>query len=195
MLPYQLPVFACGILAFFLIRNGALACRAKAGQALPPVQIMRRNRFRAWLLLGVFAYAFWALPSIGGRSLPPTVSWSLAFMVLTLSLSLWEIPLLVNGFFRYLGKISYSVYLTHLIVLQPVIAMVLEYARKHQVHWKPLKYFLITLALTLAISMIFSTITYWLIEQPGQWMGRRLIDRLERHHVPQPRLAETAASL
>ena len=103
-----------------------------------------------------------------------------------LALSGQTMPLLINAWLRYLGKISYSCYLIHFLVLSLVLQYFeIDITRSPFVHIDNnlssllnflvyIKIMIVTLFLTVAIS----TLTLYLVENPGIALGRRLVDRL-----------------
>jgi peptidoglycan/LPS O-acetylase OafA/YrhL len=77
----------------------------------------------------------------------------------------------VNVLTRYLGRISYSIYLVHptvVFMLSPLYQWV--YQRSPSVTVA----FLASLTLTLAIVLPISSLTYRLIEAPGVLLGKRV---------------------
>jgi len=102
------------------------------------------------------------------------------------ALSGQTMPLLINAWLRYLGKISYSCYLIHFAVL----SLVLKYFKidislfAHHVNsLSSLENFFIYLkitVMTLVITTGISTLTLHLVENPGIALGRRLIERLNK---------------
>jgi len=172
MLPFQFPAFAAGIVCFFVCRNVWPAIESSDERT------RRRHRRISWALLAAFVVLWWLMPATNRRYLPITFGSALAFVPLTLALALYENPLLVNGFFTHLGKVSYSVYLIHRAILDPIEHWVSQ-ATIHW-HWHPIGQWLLSLACVTLACMALATITYWLIEQPGQVLGRMLIARIER---------------
>ncbi|RWB29153.1 MAG: acyltransferase [Mesorhizobium sp.] len=84
---------------------------------------------------------------------------------------------LANGFFHLMGELSFSIYLIHLLVLQPVAAFVItQYGHALSA---PLR-FAIVVAVVLPVVCLLSWITYTLIEVPGQKMGRFVVQRFGR---------------
>jgi len=71
---------------------------------------------------------------------------------------------------RWLGRVSYSVYLVHILVLDAVMAIVLHFLpRVHR------SVFLeIVLPSTIVATLLLSGFTFRLIEQPGMRLGKRL---------------------
>ncbi|UVK37647.1 acyltransferase [Mesorhizobium sp. AR10] len=119
---------------------------------------------REALVLGFFALVLYRmLPGMAGR-----VARAIA---VTLS----------NRFFHLMGELSFSIYLIHLLVLQPVAALVItEYGHDLAA---PLR-FAIVVAVVLPTVTLLSWITYNLIEVPGQKAGRFVVQRFGRKNQP-----------
>ncbi|EZP77633.1 acyltransferase [Parageobacillus genomosp. 1] len=77
---------------------------------------------------------------------------------------------LVNPVFIFLGKISYSLYLMHLIVS----ALIFE----HSLFGHAIKNIYLLMAISLIISLITSTITYYLVEKPFIKLGKNLVKKI-----------------
>lgn len=102
-----------------------------------------------------------------------------AFLEPAWSISLeWQFylvaPLLTNPIVRYLGRISYSLYLSHTVVI-----IVIQYAL---LTWAPglsqMAHFVVLLASTTAVTIAVSAVLYRCIEIPGIQAGRSLARRL-----------------
>lgn len=88
---------------------------------------------------------------------------------------------LSNRFFHLMGELSFSIYLIHLLVLQPVAAFVIsEFGHELSA---PLR-FAIVVAVVLPTVTLLSWITYTLIEVPGQKAGRFVVQRFGRKTAP-----------
>jgi peptidoglycan/LPS O-acetylase OafA/YrhL len=90
------------------------------------------------------------------------ITLAVAFIILALS-STPLIKLLSLNFISFLGKISYSLYLYHFIVFLTLAYTIQPY----------IPYWLFGL-LTLAISILAATASYYAVEKPAMALGRRL---------------------
>ena len=157
----HLPVFMLGMVAFDLWQ----------AQQLRHVQ----RRDIGLLLIAAF---FALLPVlIGGRAGPflgPFYWQGLLFVCLLLGLALAPIELLVNRTTRFLGKISYSVYLGHFTVIYFLSPF---YRRVYALHVGTGVKFLAAVLLTWAVLVPLSYLSYRLIELPGMRLGRRILRR------------------
>jgi peptidoglycan/LPS O-acetylase OafA/YrhL len=166
VLPNQLPVFGLGILLYFVWRGG-------------PASVFRPGPLlvaAGTILLSAVTQPNW--PS-GLPSVPNHVLLAAGFVVLALSLSRYEHPLLVNPVTTFIGKISFSLYVVHFGVL---------YAAQH-LGWinvvEPTNGRLAILnlglrfLLVLGASSALAWCTYRWIEVPFINVGKKLIARLE----------------
>lgn len=94
---------------------------------------------------------------------------SLVALLLLLALALHPWALFVNPVTRFIGKISYSIYILHFF---PCIYL------QRSVSGSPLTRFLLCFWGTLAVTVPLAYITWHWIEEPGISVGRRLIDYL-----------------
>jgi peptidoglycan/LPS O-acetylase OafA/YrhL len=154
----QAAYFAVGILCYFVFKNRDVFQRAPGMAWLAgAVSIM----IVAYLMLRPVSLALWigvfALvvnEGDGGRNL--------------ISAACRSRP------FQFLGKISYSIYLTHALVLDAVSLTVLHLFPDIT---KPL-HFNLAMLLTLPLTLILSALTYFLIEKPGMAVGQSLADKV-----------------
>ncbi|GAB3893675.1 acyltransferase family protein [Spirosoma agri] len=167
-LPYQLPVFGCGIVAYYLVIRGERHIRL--GVAIFAIGVL----------------AFLILSKTVGKlfipDLPHTLHLfgSLGFILLIIGASRHMYPVrffLINRLTRYVGKVSYSAYLTHFGVLfwmDRVIPQ--QLIPVHSVLTNMLNFHLKFLLIVL-ITVLISTVTYRLIEEPVQQFGKRFLRR------------------
>ncbi|QYZ67607.1 MAG: hypothetical protein OI74_11785 [Gammaproteobacteria bacterium (ex Lamellibrachia satsuma)] len=84
-------------------------------------------------------------------------------------------PLFLNRISLWMGKVSYSIYLLHTLVITLISSVLLSYfdlARGD--------YFSILFVSTLILTMIFSWLTYRYIEKPGIILGKKLSSRFDK---------------
>jgi peptidoglycan/LPS O-acetylase OafA/YrhL len=167
--PVQFPVFAMGIFAYFFWKS-----YFKDNPVTHP-------RILSLYLLANFFVIFWVNLPISDYKLYLN---SCAFIPLIWGLSLCQWKIFVNPVTVYLGKISYSIYLTHLFFLKALPHVWLFAGR--WISFQPagsrtvciLSFFGVALA-----AAALSTLTYYFIEKPGIRFGGKLIEKWERHAV------------
>lgn len=162
----QAPVFAIGIVAFFLYRRFVAGRQARPG-------------LLAASLLVVFAMLTWLLlrQEVNLRrpaSLLQLYLWAGNFALLLLGLALHSPSLLVNGCTRFLGRISYSLYLVHPVVIFSLRSVFAHLAGLDLPNGLA---FALGVAVTLLVLVPLAAVSYHLIEEPGMRLGRRLIGR------------------
>jgi len=167
----HLPIFAVGILTYHIYSSFDR-------------DTVEERRFadvgNALFMGGIFCYFSWLkgwLPNVFGDSYYwQAIAYSCMF--LGLALSPWR--LVVNKATCYLGKISYSLYLNH----PPVVALLIPAYRWIYTQTPYLTFaFLASVALTFAVVVPLSILTYELIEAPGIALGKSLIARAHRRGV------------
>lgn len=88
-------------------------------------------------------------------------------------------PLLTNPFLLYLGRISYSLYLSHILVIIVIQYALLTWAP----HLSQMAHFGVLLVCTTAATIAVSTVLYRYLEVPGIHAGRYLASRLPVRRV------------
>lgn len=156
-LPSQMPIFLCGIIAYFLIIKNDYSINSKVLFALAVIMV---------------SHAIWTL-------LPNHFIISVGFTILLVSLAKFQTKLLINPFFTYLGKISFSGYLVHFAVLHWLNHFgLIDFISTNNTLYSILN-FSIRLIVVVGISTAIATLFYHLIEVPMQNIGRNFINRLE----------------
>jgi peptidoglycan/LPS O-acetylase OafA/YrhL len=158
---HMLPIFACGFLVYHLY-----------------TRTIRNRAIDSGWSLALLAGSAWVFSLIldQGRTfiVDRLVVQSLAFSLLVLGLAIKPWGLLVNKVTRFLGKISYSIYLNH-----PTVVWFLIPVYRIIYSWPvltTLKFF-VCLAITLAIVLPLSIGTYYLIEVNGSRLGQWVLNR------------------
>ncbi|HEY4146751.1 acyltransferase [Pinirhizobacter sp.] len=165
-LPNQLPIFLFGICAYFVM----------FGQAGRVATFFRQTSRGVNACLFMLAVATLLV-------LPPWLDdpravfvYGAAFALLALCLYRQPYRWLVNRPLQHIGKISFSGYLTHFFMLQVARKLL---AKVHAGdHLTPDLYFVATVLVALAGTVVVSSLTYRLVEVPGQALGKRLIQAL-----------------
>lgn len=160
--PRFLPEFAMGIFAYFLLRE-TIPWSDRNPEAACGVGM---------LLILLAAYIFIAIMrDVGDLGLPDNrYAKAVCCLLLLAGLSLRSVKLLVNRLTVYLGKVSYSLYLsqpTLILLLGPVYKRIYAHVDNLSVA------FIACCLLTYAILIPFATLTFRLIERPGIKLGKR----------------------
>lgn len=153
-LPAQLPVFGCGIIAYFIVIKRDISV----------------SKFNLGSLAGLFlATMIWP------KLIPPNIAFGLGFLLLLLALSKYEFKFIVNSPLQFLGTISYGAYLVHFAVLYWLgYWNFLDFIQPTNPLWAIINY-IFRLFTVLIITIPISYLSYKLIEQPMQKVGKWLI--------------------
>jgi peptidoglycan/LPS O-acetylase OafA/YrhL len=162
----HLPTFLSGVLAFVIWRSARFAQSRKLGAALFAVTI-------AGSLLVVYApFAYRWLTFVKGVRLDLYV-WSVLYMLLILAICFWPHRLIANRLTSGMGRISYSLYLWHPLI---IVLLVPVYTKLGSRLGTGLWNFLACSALTVACVSLVAHLSYRVIELPGMKYGKRLAD-------------------
>jgi peptidoglycan/LPS O-acetylase OafA/YrhL len=161
----HLPVFACGAIAYHVL--------------LPQGQLAQDSRDKGIAFASVALALYVALvngwlPSIFGD----LYYWqAISFLLLLLGLGWAPLKLAVNRFTTFLGRISYSLYLSHPTV---ILGLSHVYAWIYKQGFDLTIAFLTCLAITLIAVIAVAELTYRFIEAPGMKLGKRLNTALRK---------------
>lgn len=153
--PNQLPVFALGIVLYFMLIEK---------------ENWKNISFTSFLLLLVMVTVdlFWG----GSVFFPDHILFGLGFFLLAYFLSKFPLKLLNNEIVRHIGKISFSMYLMHFAVLYWMYHFgFIDFAENGI-----LNYF-IRYSIVIGISILISSLTYQWIELMFQKIGNKLISK------------------
>jgi len=157
--PVEFPIFLIGIAVYFFWKE-----KLKG-------RIKNQSMSRLFIASSLSLFCL-ALPS-GNKTLYLS---SLALALLVLGLSIFPWPILVNPFTRFVGRISFSVYLLHYYVLH--FAQNVANRSALLVHHPLVAFSVLVLTTTTAIIPL-SYLTFRLVEEPGRLLGKLLIATLE----------------
>jgi len=161
----QLPVFACGIILYFLIKTRPAEWRVE------PIVVFVFCLLLLTQLLTDTAFIF-----------PLHIQFAMAFVLLGYTLSRKEFFLLVNPVTVYIGKISYSMYLVHFAILYWLTRFnYVDFAPSDIPYFNGVNY-LLRFSCLASLTILTSTCTYYLIEVPFQNIGKSIVRRREIQH-------------
>jgi peptidoglycan/LPS O-acetylase OafA/YrhL len=135
---------------------------------------IRRNR-KIWMLVALTV----VIVAVGGARqfrflIHPSRTWFSAYVVAPMLFSLWVVWLRVrHPFVAWLGRISYSIYLFHLVVMIPIAVLVAAESHGAWRGWPVVVYLIPALLLTIVVS----TMVYYSVELPAINLGKRLAGR------------------
>ena len=108
-----------------------------------------------------------------GDFLPEYFLYGIAFVIFAFSLHCWPQIAFVNKFTVSIGKLSFSIYLVHFMILN---IMGLVFGNGFVV--KGNLGFALAFALVFSLSVLFSYVIYKVIESPGISLGKYIIQKL-----------------
>lgn len=170
--PSQAPAIIFGLIFYFLYG-------AKLGKPL--------TRMAAVLFFSGFCASFLLALYFGtGREVAPALApavLGIAFILLILSLQGWGRRIIVNALASRLGRISFSVYILHFLVLDIVALLIqsLHLSRSSPLTVCPI--LIVTLAVTSGLALISKRV----IEDPAITYGHKLSQRLMRRSCDEVR--------
>ncbi|WP_312944365.1 acyltransferase [Agrobacterium sp.] len=161
-LPLKLHVFAAGMLLASVLGDERkriwLALAGAVVLILIPIGGSTRllhEAARVGIVLGFFALVFHSRLPIGLSGLTKKVSQAMG-----------------APFVRYMGEFSFGAYLWHLMIMQPLIALLINHFPMGDVaRWA------VTLIICIPITYALAALGYYLVERPGQAMGRLATSR------------------
>ena len=169
--PNQFSVFALGAVAYFTMKD--------APRVMAFIE-RHSGRIAIGAILAFCVLAFMPLGKyIGGQTLIPAGhAASLSLVVLVLALSRHK-GLLVNRPAAEMGKVSFSAYLLHFMVLH-IFGLFPDLLHTQVTGVPAILAYAVGLVLSVALTYLASVVTYHVIEQPGVQAGKRLIRQVRR---------------
>ncbi len=154
----QICVFALGFVIFYLFKYEFFKPQSKTKGIL-------------FILLGLLlllVFLYW-LP----LKIPGFFVFSIGFTMMLIGLRFYPILLLVNPIINAIGKLSYSLYLTHfgvIFIFKTYLASYFQVLNKDTA-------LLLAFSLVVIVSTLISMVSYRLIEQPGMNLAKKLTRR------------------
>jgi peptidoglycan/LPS O-acetylase OafA/YrhL len=162
----QLPAFAVGMLAYFISRDFGAE--------------LRNRRLVSWLFLSLGGACFLLFPYFNKMSLVGSVfPMAVVYGLLVVGLTHLPISIMVNPVTVFGGAISYSLYLNHAQIVGHLAPI-------YSKHSAGVFHFFACYLIVVAAVAALSCITYRLIEQPGIWLGSRLIKQFASNSKNSP---------
>jgi len=158
----QIPVFSMGMVLYFLISQYSLGVR------------LSRNGYSHVILVGVFLILL-ILPYNDNRYIPDSIFYGAVFVVFALILSADNNKLLVNSAICYLGKISFSSYIIHFMVIDVLVFYAPFYFLEGSGKLLVTLSVLLFCVCVVFITAIISSVTYRFIEKPGVRLGNVVV--------------------
>jgi peptidoglycan/LPS O-acetylase OafA/YrhL len=150
---------------------------------------LRRHTWTGWLvlLLGLLLFGYKNPPDILSAKLTPAETRLLTGLGSAMVLGWIMANPLAQKFlgiavFRFLGRVSYSLYLVHLVVILAIMPLLINW-------WAGLGLVghgsnLLALILTTALSLLLASACWYLMESPSMKLGYHLSSALRKRHNP-----------
>ncbi len=166
-LPNQLPVFMLGILLFHVLKRHITLSKAMATLIIVLSTVVMISLF--------YIIRFYKLED----AVPEHILVGILFSCIVFAMSKARIGLLENKVTRELGKLSFSMYLWHFIILQG-----LAYVIRRVIHADPGIQVAILYLAGVPIIALVSSISYDRIEMKGIQAGKKVIEKMQRKPAP-----------
>jgi len=160
----QLPIFILGILLYHLINKYP----------------KNDNRMALFLLFSsLYLFALLLTAKTFSNLFPKHFLYGIAFLLFALSLHYRSPKFFVNRFTVLIGRLSFSIYLVHFMVLS-----LMKSVFSDGFFLNGNLGFILAFSLVMALSICFSYITHKTVEIPGINLGKHVIKKLEQNPVP-----------
>ncbi len=170
-----LPFFVWGIFSFHIYRAAVTRWQGK-DITLGGWAAVAMGLFGLWWL--THSPQFYAFFNSGYMRTVWDTLWGVPFGLLCLGVALHPARILADPVSRYLGKISYSLYLLHPNIL---IALgewgVFRWVYEEPMAGHPLRAYVICAVIAVAVIAAMASLTFWAIERPGMNWGKRVATR------------------
>ncbi|MCU0570215.1 MAG: acyltransferase [Oculatellaceae cyanobacterium Prado106] len=169
-LPNQVAIFGLGFMLYFIVFQSGWV---KGVQSSENPHLSQQAP--ASLLLAIALFLIVILPFGSYVYLPRHFMYGVAFVMLATALAMYPFRWLVNPFWCYLGRISFSAYLSHFVVLAAADAGLKAGLAALPFGMPAIAQLFLLLSLTLVGTCLISEVTFRWIEVPGQRLGKSII--------------------
>lgn len=164
-LPTQIPVFALGILLFYIFEQN----KGTDGD-------LHTTEYAMPALTAGIVIAIWMTLSKYSNS----ILFSIPLALIMYGIMLRPLRFFVNKYWGALGKVSFSVYLLHFLCIPVVGKGLIGLFGPASTGLEATILYLLTVLITLAIVTPLANLTYMFIEQPGTALGKWVQERAGR---------------
>ena len=187
-LPSQLPVFGMGIVLFFLVTDRF----AQSGDEKNKRNIAAKMMIVAGIIVSTGAIVY--LSTTINNYFPRHLWSSVGFLAFAFGLGLYPSRFFVNRYTVFLGKISFSAYLSHNAVMR-----IVQENLQAPVHRFLSNYFvsrvvemIVVYGIVLVLTVAVSSITYHFVEKNGISLGQKIIVFLTQPIFASEKMTEEA---
>ncbi len=159
-LPNQLPIFSLGIVLYFLIYDKE------------NIKLSFKFLVIASLLILI------GLSIEPGLFLPELFYYGMAFFILVYGIHKYHTTILFNPILLYIGKVSYTIYLTHWASLYFLNKYKMTNVIATNNEFTAIINFFLNYLMVLVTSLLLSTLLYYTIENTMQKVGKRIIEKI-----------------
>ncbi len=157
--PSQLPIFALGIVLYFIIYKNET------------YNILSFSNSLVFFSFLIFVFVSTNIDYFFNTN----IVYGISFLLFAIGLSKSKTNILINPIVNYIGKISFSIYLVHFAVIHWLTKFYFILYFKNSLFYYCYRYFLVAF-----ISVLLSTMFYKLVEIPCQKLGKKIIDKMEK---------------
>jgi len=157
----QLPVFPLGIMTYFYLNN-------------------KDNKIQPYTVAGLTVMIF----LLCYMTLPEHILFSLLFALILIIQNKYSFKALSNKLLASVGKVSFSMYLVHFGVIYMFNRIGFNHIINVTSYGTSILNFILMYLIVAICAYAIASITYRLVEVPGQNLGRRLIKRIDNHLTP-----------
>ena len=168
----QLPVFILGMILYHNISHNITKKSGFKNLFLENINIF--YIFIASIILFMLSL-FLNKITIGGIFAGSMLMLTAVLGIFIIVLAHFRLKILVNKFSIYIGKISYSMYLTHFAFLFIIPVIFSNHFKYLDNYFRPEIIFIIYFILLTFFTILLSAVTYKYIEKPGIIMGNKII--------------------